>query len=151
MTTVRGISRPTRWPSPGTQVEADSGEAECQTSRMEASSPGELIATGRTSDVYAYGADAVVKVPRPGVPAHWAAAEAAFSEAIEPLGLPAPRVRDLVAVEGRPSIVFDRVVGPSMWDEMRAAPASKISCTEGPPGMMSTLRGRSISATTLAI
>ena len=81
-------------------------------------SPGDLLAAGRTSDVFEYGRDAVVKVPRVGVPAHWAAAEAAFSDAIEPLGLPAPRVRSLVEVDGRPSIVFDRINGPSMWEVM---------------------------------
>jgi len=90
---------------------------------MANSTLGDLLAAGRTSDVYEFGPAAVVKVPRPGVPGHWAAAEAAFSNAIEPLGLPAPRVRSLVEIDGCPSIVFDRVDGPSMWELMCADPA----------------------------
>lgn len=84
--------------------------------------PGALLAVGRTSDVYEFGDGAVVKVPRTGVPDHWAEAEAAFTDAIAPLGLPAPRVRSLVEVDGRPSIVLDRVDGPSMWERMCAEP-----------------------------
>ncbi|WP_420432842.1 phosphotransferase family protein [Candidatus Poriferisocius sp.] len=80
------------------------------------SRPGQLVAVGRTSDVYAFGPGAVVKVPRPSVPAHWAADEAEFTAAVRDLGAPAPAVLDVVQVEGRDAIVFERVWGPSMWE-----------------------------------
>ena len=57
-----------------------------------------------------------MKVPRPSVPAHWAADEAEFTAAVRDLGAPAPAVLDVVEVEGRDAIVFERVWGPSMWD-----------------------------------
>lgn len=80
------------------------------------SRPGQLVAVGRTSDVYAFGPGAVVKVPRPSVPAHWAADEAEFTAAVRDLGAPAPTVLDVVEVQGRDAIVFERVWGPSMWE-----------------------------------
>lgn len=80
------------------------------------SRPGQLVAVGRTSDVFAFGPGAVVKVPRPSVPAHWAEAEAEFTAAVRDLGAPAPAVLDVVQVQGRDAIVFERVWGPSMWE-----------------------------------
>ena len=77
---------------------------------------GPAVAAGRTSDVYAYGFGAVVKVPRSQVPSHWAAREARFARAVHDLGAPTPAVLDVVEVEGRTAIVFERVHGRSMWE-----------------------------------
>lgn len=77
---------------------------------------GQLVAVGRTSDVFEFGPGAVVKVPRPSVPAHWAADEAEFTAAVRALGAPAPAVLDVVQVQNRDAIVFERVWGPSMLD-----------------------------------
>ncbi len=83
---------------------------------------GELLTVGRTSQVFAYGRDSVAKVLEPHVPNHWAAVEARLSEAARALGVPAPEVRDLIEVNGCPTIVFERIVGPSMWELMSAEP-----------------------------
>jgi len=85
-------------------------------------SPGPLVASGRTSEVYTYGAGSVVKVPRVGVPGHWAALEADFTRSIHLMGAPAPSVGGIVLVEGREAIVFEHIVGPSMWEEMHRDP-----------------------------
>ncbi len=84
---------------------------------------GRLLAIGRTSEVYAHGADDVVKVPRPGVPPHWARVEARIAEAVNRAGVPCPEVRGLVEVDGRESIVFERIDGPSLWQTMLDDPA----------------------------
>ena len=62
--------------------------------------PGDLIAAGRTSDVYEFGAGAVVKVPRPDVPDHWALLEASLTAAIGALDVPAPSVIDVTMIDG---------------------------------------------------
>ncbi len=80
---------------------------------------GLLIAEGRTSEIFALNDDAVVKVPRPGVPPHWAEVEAALSDAVHRAGLPCPEVYGLTEVDGRESIVFERLHGPSLWDLMK--------------------------------
>lgn len=77
---------------------------------------GQLVAVGRTSDVFEFGPGAVVKVPRPSVPPNWAADEAEFTAAVRLLGAPAPAVLDVVQIQERDAIVFERVWGPSMLD-----------------------------------
>lgn len=84
---------------------------------------GELLAVGRTADVFAFGNDAVVKIPRPDTPSHWAEIEADLSTAVHGHGLPAPAVKDVIVVDGRTCVVFDRVHGPSMWQRMLEDPA----------------------------
>ncbi len=83
---------------------------------------GPRLAVGRTSDVYAYGEGSVVKIPRPNVPPHWAGMEARFTDAVRAVGAPAPEVRGLVRLEGRESIVFERIDGESMWSRLLRTP-----------------------------
>ncbi len=80
---------------------------------------GRMVAPGRTSDVYEFGRGSVVKVPRPGVPAAWAAVEAEITDAVHRNGLPSPAVRGLEVVDGRESVVFERIDGPSRWQQVR--------------------------------
>ena len=70
---------------------------------------GEYIAGGRTSTVYRYGADSAAKVLTSTTPTDWADAEAAFTAAVYALGVPAPEVRDLIEIDGRPAIIFEYV------------------------------------------
>lgn len=84
---------------------------------------GPLVAAGRTSDVYEYGAGAVVKVPRSHVPDHWAALEAEFTAGVRALDVASPSVLDLIEIDGRHAIVFERVEGRSMWEHMLEQPA----------------------------
>lgn len=83
---------------------------------------GQLVAVGRTSEVFEYGAGSVVKVPRPTVPARWASYEARFTKAVRTCGVRAPEVLDLVTVNDRDAIVFERIEGPSMWEKMLSTP-----------------------------
>lgn len=83
-------------------------------------SSGTVIAIGRTSTVVEFGAGRVAKVLAPDVPDHWADAEAVFTDEVRRAGAPAPEVVDVVVVDGRPAIVFERITGPSMWQAMLA-------------------------------
>ncbi len=84
---------------------------------------GSLIARGNTSDVYAWGERAVIKLLRPEFPKAWAEKEARTTAIVHDAGLPAPAVGDVVVVDGRPGVVFERIEGPVMWDRMVAEPA----------------------------
>jgi hypothetical protein len=88
---------------------------------------GDLLTRGTTSDVYAWGSDSVVKVPRPGVPDHWIDIEASHSVRVHSIGLPTPAVLDVIDLDGRRAIVFERVRGPSMLDNLAAAPGDADS------------------------
>jgi len=83
---------------------------------------GELVGRGRTSNVHAYGSDSVIKVPHSEVPASWPEFESRLTRAVGAQGVPAPEVRDVVSVDGRNAIVFERIRGPSLWEEMLAYP-----------------------------
>lgn len=85
---------------------------------------GPVVATGRTSTVYEFGADAVIKISGQDIPGHWALDEAAHNEAARRLGAPAPEVLSVEEVEGRPAVVFRRIIGPSMLDLLVANPSS---------------------------
>ncbi len=84
---------------------------------------GSLVGTGRTADVFRYGAGAVVKVLRPGIPRQWAELEARLTAAVHHRGVRTPEVRGLVDIDGRQGIVFEHIKGPSMWQEMMASTA----------------------------
>lgn len=81
-------------------------------------SVGELVGRGRTSDVYAYGTDSVVKVAHDDVPHDWPNFEAELTNAVWELGVAAPKVHDVVMINDRPAVVFERIAGPSMWQQM---------------------------------
>ena len=84
---------------------------------------GELVGRGRTSDVYAYGPGAVIKISHNDVPDDWPGFEARQTNAVRAIGAPAPRVLDLVDIDGRSAIVFERIDGPSLWQQMLDSPA----------------------------
>ncbi len=62
-------------------------------------------------------------MPRPDVPAHWSGIEARYAVAAHEAGIPTPMVLDVVEVDGRASIVFERVDGLSMLDRLAARQA----------------------------
>jgi Phosphotransferase enzyme family len=79
---------------------------------------GEQLARGSRSVVYAWGNDAVAKVPLPSTPEGWMRYEATYTSAVYECGAPVPKVLGIEIVDGREAIIFERVDGPSMWDEM---------------------------------
>lgn len=91
--------------------------------------PGELVGHGRTSDVYAFGEHDVVKIPHESVPDEWAQFEADLTSIVRAAGVPAPEVRDTGTIDGRTVIVFERVRGPSMWQQMVDTPAQVDTLT----------------------
>ena len=72
--------------------------------------------------MYRFGRDGAAKVLTPSTPSHWAQVEATHTEAVRPLGVPAPAVRDVTEIDGRPAVIFDYVDGPSMWHRMVEQP-----------------------------
>ena len=76
---------------------------------------GNLIDRGRTADIYAWKDDqTVVKLYHDWFQLEWIQEEAARSSAIQGLGLPAPKVGELVQVNGRNGLIFERIYGENM-------------------------------------
>jgi aminoglycoside phosphotransferase (APT) family kinase protein len=80
--------------------------------------PGDVVARGSRSLVHAYGRGAVVKVPKPATPASWILAEAKHVEAVRAVGAPAPSLLGIEQIGGRPATVWERVDGPSLWQQV---------------------------------
>ncbi len=90
---------------------------------MDGGQLGELIAVGGRSLVYAWGNDAVIKVPLAATPDSWIRYEASYAEAIHATGASVPRVLGVETVDGRQASVFERVYGRSMWSAIVERPS----------------------------
>jgi aminoglycoside phosphotransferase (APT) family kinase protein len=83
---------------------------------------GDVVARGSRSLVHAYGRGAVIKVPKPATPASWILAEAEYVEAARAVGAPAPALLGMEEIFGRPASVWERVEGPSLWQQVVERP-----------------------------
>ncbi len=83
---------------------------------------GQLIGEGRTAEVYAWGDGQVLKLYRASCPRDWTAHEVAVVRALTAAGVPAPAVVATVEEDGRAGIVFERVPGRSLREQITAAP-----------------------------
>ena len=79
---------------------------------------GEVVARGSRSTVHAWGRGAVAKVPDPLTPEGWIRSEALYTAAVRDAGAPAPRLLGIEQIDGRAVSVFERIEGPSMWQEV---------------------------------
>ena len=79
---------------------------------------GGVVARGSRSFVHAYGRGAVAKVPKPATPDSWILAEAEYVEAVRAVGAPAPSLLGIERIFGRPASVWERVHGPSLWQQV---------------------------------
>jgi Ser/Thr protein kinase RdoA (MazF antagonist) len=77
---------------------------------------------GFASDLYAWGGGRVLKLFHASVPTERIDREYRISKAICSAGLPAPAPLERVRVSARSGIVFERVVGVTMYRHVRAKP-----------------------------
>jgi aminoglycoside phosphotransferase (APT) family kinase protein len=85
---------------------------------------GEPIGSGTRSTVYECGSGRVAKVPFAGTPDAWIRYESTYTAAVRAAGAPAPEAVGVVEIDGRSVGVYEHIVGPSMWDQVVANPAS---------------------------
>ena len=82
----------------------------------------EMLARGRTAEVFAWKDDQVLKLFLEGWAVDSVEHEAQVTGALHKAGLPVPAMHGIVEVEGRLGIAFERVDGPSMLQVMRSRP-----------------------------
>jgi len=84
---------------------------------------GALIGQGRTAEIFAWGDEEALKLFRPEFSSPAGSAyEAKMARAIFAAGAPCPKVGEVVEVEGRAGIVYERIEGPSLEKQVRAKP-----------------------------
>lgn len=81
--------------------------------------PEKPIAFGRTAELYAWGEGRILKLLRPGFPPGLIQQEQEITSAIATMGIPAPKIYEIVEVNGRPGIVYERIEGPSLMENMQ--------------------------------
>ncbi len=79
-----------------------------------------VVGRGRTADVLAWGQGQVLKLFHAGFREEPVRREAHTTRLAHEAGLAAPAVGELVTVEGRLGIVYERIVGPSLLAHTRA-------------------------------
>ncbi len=80
------------------------------------------IAQGRTAEIYLWDDQHILKLYRDWCPSHWADYEAGIARAVYASGVPSPAVGEIVEVNGRRGLVYERLEGPSMLQEMSTRP-----------------------------
>jgi aminoglycoside phosphotransferase (APT) family kinase protein len=83
---------------------------------------GRPIALGRTAEVYAWEEGYIVKLFRDWMPVDWVDNEAHIARAVYAAGLPVPAIGEVVKVNGRVGLVYERVAGVSMLEAFRVKP-----------------------------
>ena len=68
--------------------------------------------------MFAWGRNAVAKVPFAATPDAWIHFEALYAAAVHDAGAPAPRFYGIETIAGRAASIYERVHGRSMWEHM---------------------------------
>lgn len=84
--------------------------------------PNKPMSLGRTSEIYAWGSGKVLKLFYDWFPAGDVEYESTIARAVHSSGIRVPEVGDIVEVNGRIGLEYERINGESMLDEMRAKP-----------------------------
>lgn len=83
---------------------------------------GKPIAVGRTSEVFSWGNDKILKLAYPSTPSEWIADEFSVGKYVQQMGLPVPRMHERVRIHDRQGIVFEKIAGPSLLTELTRRP-----------------------------
>ncbi len=96
---------------------------------------GALIGKGMTAEVYEWGKDKVLKLYFNKFGEDWVQYEAKIGTAVHEAGVPSPEVFDIVDVNGRKGIVFQRITGSSMAKHLMTEPWNLYSYTRQLAGL----------------
>src|SRR5512133_1656260 len=80
------------------------------------------IAEGRTAEVYAWDDKHILKLYRDWCPPAWVEYEARIASAVYDAGIPSPAAGDIIDVNERRGLIYERIDGISMLQDMNARP-----------------------------
>lgn len=89
---------------------------------------GKLIGRGRTAEVFEWGEDKVVKLFMDWYKEDWIIRDAKTEDTVFKSGLPCPGVFGIVEVEGLKGIVYQRIDGKTMLNNVSEKPIKILSC-----------------------
>ena len=82
----------------------------------------ELIARGRTAEIYAWNTGTILKLYYDWLPSSWIDREARVARTIATSSIPSAKLIDDVFVSNRRGLIFERIDGPSMLRLMSSKP-----------------------------
>jgi uncharacterized protein (TIGR02172 family) len=80
------------------------------------------ITEGRTAEIYAWDDTHVLKLYRDWCPPDWVEYEARTARLVFEAGIPSPEAVEIVEVDGRRGLLYERLQGISMLQDMNARP-----------------------------
>jgi uncharacterized protein (TIGR02172 family) len=80
------------------------------------------IAEGRTAEIYDWNDSQIIKLYREWCPPDWVDYEARIARAVYEAGIPSPKAGEIVEVQGRRGLLYQRLEGISMLQDMNARP-----------------------------
>ena len=80
------------------------------------------IAEGRTAEIYIWDDRHVLKLYRDWCPSGWVDYEARIARAVHEAGIPSPEPGEIVEVDGRRGLLYERLEGVSMLRDMNVRP-----------------------------
>lgn len=80
------------------------------------------LAVGRTAEIYPYSEGKVIKLFLPTVPQSWIDKEIEIGRYIKEVQLPVPGVYERAEFDDRVGIIYERIEGPSLLNELAAKP-----------------------------
>jgi len=110
---------------------------------IQLNSLGPRLATGGTAELYAWEPGRVLKLYWQGAALDAVEREAERTRIARAAGAPAPAVFDVVLVEDRPGVVFERSDGPSMLQAIGEDPARAEAVAQQLAGLHAALHERS--------
>ncbi len=80
------------------------------------------IAEGRTAEIFLWDEDHILKLYRDWCPSHWVQDEARIAQAVYDAGIPSPAAGEIMEMNGRQGLIYERIQGISMLQDMNAHP-----------------------------
>ncbi len=80
------------------------------------------IAVGRTAEIYPFEEGKVLKLFFPTIPQFWIDREIGIGKYIQDAQLPVPKVYERVKLDDREGVVYERIDGPSLLNELAKKP-----------------------------
>jgi uncharacterized protein (TIGR02172 family) len=84
--------------------------------------PSTSFARGRTAEIFSWDKDHVLKLYFDWCPSHWVEYEARIAHAVHTAGIPTPAAGEIVEVNGRRGLIYERVEGISMLEDLNSHP-----------------------------
>ena len=80
------------------------------------------LAEGRTAEIYTWDDRHVLKLYRDWCPPDWVDYEARIARAVREAGIPSPGAGETIELDGRRGLIYERLEGISMLQDMNARP-----------------------------